>query len=216
MDLTKSNVFILGAGASMDYGFPSGKELIEYIYTLLNGNVIYGENKVLTILAHLLKSLDKNGNEKNNNGKKDPKDIIDDFSKRLSLSGPKSIDDFLAQYPDYSLLGKLCILIIISIFEDRHDDFFFKKIDKLRIECDDRWQTIGQRTLKLIRSKYSFYESKEGWYQTFWEILYSEILKMPGKDDNEKIGKAFENLKIITFNYERSIEWFLYNRLIYF
>jgi hypothetical protein len=34
-----NTVLILGAGASMDYGFPSGKQLIENIINHLHGNL---------------------------------------------------------------------------------------------------------------------------------------------------------------------------------
>lgn len=37
--INNDTVLVLGAGASMDYGFPSGEQLIEDIINYLEGNI---------------------------------------------------------------------------------------------------------------------------------------------------------------------------------
>ena len=86
--ITKKTVLILGAGASMPYGFPSGWELVTKcarFYDINDGDTV---------------NLVKEGYK--------PDKIIG-FSKALQMSGQGSVDAFLEHRPEYIDVGKAAI-----------------------------------------------------------------------------------------------------------
>jgi hypothetical protein len=96
-------VFVLGAGSSMPYGFPSGIELIEEIITLYSKNTI---RDLFDIYASFT-------------GRIKPATILN-FSKSLIDSNAASIDDFLTYHrdnSDYQFVGKIAIFLCIHQHE---------------------------------------------------------------------------------------------------
>ena len=86
--ITVETVFILGAGASVPYGFPTGVQLRDRIYSETNQN---------HQLFHLLQGC--NQHEK----------LIEQFRNEFRDSGINSIDAFIAFRPQYQEIGELAI-----------------------------------------------------------------------------------------------------------
>lgn len=91
--IKKPIVFILGAGASMPYQFPSGRGLMQSILQLLRV---------------------KNGEfYKTINSFFDTEKIIDDFFHNLAESGQLSVDAFLEHRTEFLKVGKLTIALYL-------------------------------------------------------------------------------------------------------
>jgi hypothetical protein len=93
---------VLGAGASVPYGFPSGIELRKRI---LQNNKESNWNKLLSELEF------------------EDKDFITSFYFDFNISKILSIDNFLERYPKYLSIGKLAIAFALIPFENHHDLF---------------------------------------------------------------------------------------------
>jgi len=98
MILGKNYVFILGAGASMDFGFPSGGRLFEQVVRdMLNRST--DQYKVVSEIV---------GDEKS----------ILDFATALSRSAQPSVDAFLERRPEFLEVGKLAIAACLIPYEN--------------------------------------------------------------------------------------------------
>ena len=168
--ISKKTVLVLGAGASVDYEFPSGDELIQKIIEFCCGKPNSSEVFNQTVLALILhKYFQDNGTEKT------PYEcykIVESFRVQLANANPRSIDDFIASNNTmgFDIVGKACIVLVISSHESNSN------------------------------SKFS-----EGWYRYLWNKIYD--------GNREGMKKNLKNLTIITFNYDRSLEYYLYNRM---
>jgi hypothetical protein len=105
MALTKSTVLILGAGASMPYGFPSGDELKERIISSLESfPKRAGPATQLENLMH------ESGIDA---------DHVEEFRDELAGALHITIDRFLQNRPNFEGIGKLAIAATLIPFE--HD-----------------------------------------------------------------------------------------------
>lgn len=155
--------FILGAGASMPYGFPSGEKLVELICTESDTRPYEGACFEST--------------------------LFNQFQRELTLSSVGSIDRFLATHSEYEEIGKFAIASHLSKFEDR---------------------------LELMRRFNTGYKAKSDpssiprtkWYNYLFDT------KIDGKTVND-ITNNLNRMRFITFNYDRSLEEFFWNRLKY-
>ncbi len=153
-------LFVLGAGASKPYGYPTGPELrseiVRHFFTafqllLKQDSLINAEEKV-----KLLKK-------------------IPEFINTFKKSSIESIDKFLALNPIFSNFGKMAITQIILTKE---------KTSKFRENLND---------------------SNEDWYNLLFNRMISTF------NTPNDIDKFRENkIAFITFNYDRSLEHFLY------
>lgn len=148
-------VFILGAGASAPYGFPSGEKLVALILQEL-ATIISNSQREKSLVGRLL-------------AKEDMMDLslINSFKDCLFLSQAYSIDAFLSRRMEFREIGKLLIAAILLEHEKQCWDNFY-----------------------LFRPQ----KPEEHWYRYF----FNEI-----KDQLEY------DFSIYTFNYERSLEYFL-------
>src|SRR4051794_36706351 len=96
--IREPTVFILGAGASIPYGFPSGYELRKVIC-----QAAVGPNQSLPQL--LQRTLNT-----------DPQAIMQ-FASEFLHSGQMSIDAFLSRRMELATIGKLCIAAELCIRE---------------------------------------------------------------------------------------------------
>ena len=151
--IIKPTVFVLGAGASMPYGFPSG-------WNLVKDTVSIGKNLTGKWLEHLY-FLNKNFQS----------DQVKEFVDALFLSSRSSIDAFLEYRHEYIEIGKASIALLLCNYETHENLFDFRKRTK-------------------------------GCYHYLFNKLISD-------------WKRFSENKVsfITFNYDRSLEHFLFTSL---
>src|SRR4051794_13366991 len=94
--LKEKTVFVLGAGASVPFGFPSGAKLAELICNFFLDN----SDRQIKIPGFTLAE-------------------IQTFARSLRLSSAYSVDRFLEHRPgDYVLLGKRVLAAILMAFEN--------------------------------------------------------------------------------------------------
>lgn len=158
--IDKKTVFVLGAGASCPYGYPSGSQLREEICLNLT-------NKYLN---HLNRAYPDETTRKNKNKE------IKFFIKTFNDSTTKSIDLFLARNPHLAETGKN--IIAYTIFDAEIKSNFRE------------------------RSKHL----EQDWYFYLFDRLTDGVI------DFKKLCRIKANSKVsfITFNYDRSLEQFLY------
>lgn len=153
--IKKKTVIILGAGASIPYDFPSGRNLLLLICSVLKSQNPGTRSMIVEAL-----------NDRKSGCAVEK--IMRDFPSELEDSMQPSVDLFLEHRKEYMEVGKLAIAANLIPFE--------------------RPDTL------IIRGK----DMK--WY----EYLYQRLQLTP-----ENIRET--NLSIITFNYDRSFEYFFFN-----
>jgi hypothetical protein len=111
-------VFVLGAGTSRDFGFPSGIELMKEIHSSWK----HPDETAISNYVDIMEKLKKEF-------RSDPNRVAEEKIKKLSyrfyLSGADSIDDFLSQCKDEVDLqfGRLTILKVILEKEQKTKEF---------------------------------------------------------------------------------------------
>ena len=195
--IEKNTLLILGAGASMDYGFPSGKRLIQDIINLLHGNFYHfstSQKKICVALA-LQRYYQNKLETANVLGYYFEK--VEKFINALLHASPASIDDFIDKNREegFDIIGKICIVLCISSYEKTGEPFFIQSVET----SPGHHYYIDQE-----KGIHRHWEIKEGWYGHLWEKIYE------GNDTSENLNK----FTFITFNYDRSLEYFLYTCFI--
>jgi hypothetical protein len=154
-------LFILGAGASKPYGYPTGIELRHKIIKDFS-----------TELNELLErsTFTSSQRRKFNN-------LSEKFIENFSKSPIQSIDKYLSINPNFSYIGKIAITLSILGTEKKS---------------------------KFLESLEPPYNAQD-WYRLIFE-------RMMDKLDKPDDFKRFKENKVafITFNYDRSLEYFLY------
>lgn len=154
------SVFILGAGASVPYGYPTGFELAEGIKTFLL-NFPYDPKVASKDMAEVHNFF---------NQLVSPLPKLKQFYDALLKASTYSIDKFLENRPDYLELGKLLIAYMLKKKEHEFNLFINLK--------------------------------EKNWYAELFNRIDANV---------ENISK--NRISFITFNYDRSLEFFLYNLL---
>lgn len=149
--ITEKTVLILGAGASIPYGFPSGQELRHRIFNINPQDVSAENQKTVTQLLKL-------GHKKHD---------IEEFVSDFKYSGKYSVDAFLEHRQDFMTIGKDLIALMLMPHEE-------------------------------IGNLFSDSPKKDNWY----EYLFNKI-----SSDFERFEK--NKLSILTYNYDRSLEFYL-------
>jgi len=106
--IEKPTVLILGAGASVPYGFPSGRGLKQIILKSLGTSGIMNLRQIMKDLGF------------------EPS-IVESFRNDLFYSGWSSVDAFLEYRPKFIEIGKLAIALLLFPFE--LEDKIFKEKD---------------------------------------------------------------------------------------
>jgi len=176
-------VFILGAGASCDFGFPSGMRLMQEIHLLWNQpgatevRNYYGSAERVNLPRQLQDRKTQSGVQK-----------IKELSQRLYFSGADSIDDFLSQCKDQSdgkdnpdvRFGKLTILKTIFAKE----------------------QTAKENVNGLFK-----------WDENWLRVLFSEEFRFVEGVEKLKSTLESTQFYFVIFNYDRCVEYFLYTAI---
>jgi hypothetical protein len=186
----RKTVFILGAGASWHYGYPTGEDLIKKVIekaTIASHffRQTCGQN-VRPALPHRPKivmrhELSKNGVTHLAQWEAAAKEC-DDLKERLQFANPLVIDYFLGWNPELSEIGRMMIAWVI-------------------LECEERYFRYRFNLNRDPRTPYD----KDDWYRFILSKLVS------GYSDPSELLK--NNVSFITFNYDTSLERCLYQGL---
>lgn len=130
-------VFILGAGASMPYGFPSGMGLVKSIIDSLR--TVRPDLRSKESFNHPLPRILIKGM---------PFTLIDGFRNDLNRSQSYSIDAFLNNWPKYVGIGKMCIAYHLLEAE--------QKCLKEKKLTGDWYQHFWSKIYPIDSDKYSF------------------------------------------------------------
>ncbi|NNM58733.1 MAG: hypothetical protein HKM04_02855 [Legionellales bacterium] len=149
----KRTAFILGAGASYPYGYPTGKQLIKGIIKAINSDAIH-----LSSSSFDFKAVDK----------------FEDLKNRLIEHDPLSIDTFLHDNPSYAEVGNIMTAYVL-------------------LKCEDK-ALLGHMCY-------------DNWYSCLFNELTSEI------EDDAVDAILANQCHFITFNYDVSLDFYLFNRL---
>jgi hypothetical protein len=153
-------LFILGAGASKPYGYPTGAEL--------RADIINNYSKYFDRLKDVVQRDLGNALHIGRQIKK----FVDIFSK----SSISSIDKFLSLNPNYAACGKIAITLSILNSE---------KTSRFRVDMET---------------------ANEDWYTFLFNKMMDGLNK---PNDYENFCK--NKVAFITFNYDRSLEYILYD-----
>jgi hypothetical protein len=167
INFNKKTVFVVGAGASLPYGYPLGDDLVEMI---------------IKKCQYFIKNIGA--------GERLPqyKQLLD----LIILHEPFSIDSFLAHHCNHELqqLGKELIVECI-------------------LECENLKQLEKGKQVKKFKPN-NFYNDEDfisaNWYRFLTNALM--INRESLEDENEELP-----FRIITFNYDVSLEYYLISRL---
>lgn len=156
--ITEPTLLILGAGASMPYGYPSGQELVKIICKKLSQDPLVKDDNWVTFYNSM------------------GFDILKLFKFRDALhnSGQLSIDAFLELRKEYLFEGKMAIALALVPIEK--PDILVNLNNPFPDKPDLRW---------------------------YWRLLSS--LRTNNPEDFTQ-----NQLSVITFNYDRSFEEFLF------
>jgi hypothetical protein len=153
IDMIKKNtVLVLGAGASMGFGYPSGAGLRDHLISGL-GNENDQPHGLLSEMGF-------------------PKDDIARFRLALNRSGTLSVDAFLEQRREFVAIGKAAIASHL-------------------LRCESATEMV-----------HSGSSAKWNWYLHLWS-------RMTNEGDFNALSK--NRVSVLTFNYDRSFEQFLFN-----
>ena len=105
-----------------------------------------------------------------------------EFINKFKLSSDMSIDLFLSKFPQYEFVGK--VAIIYNILQAEKTSLFLEDLKEY---------------------KNSRKENNDDW---MWHLYYKLTIKLNMINDYSKID--FNDVSFITFNYDRSLEHFIY------
>jgi hypothetical protein len=186
--IDKKTVFILGAGASCPYGYPSGARLRELI--CFDGGFWQSYTEYLRYNNSVQSTKEEKSGEVNR------------FRKIFKDANIKSIDVFMADNPKLAPIGKY--IIAYEVFRAEQQSCFGEEAKRIQ---EDRAMTSDSKSRRdHIRGTPDFQGGD--WY--FY--LYSRLIEgLVGKDALPDFSNG--NLAFITFNYDRSLEHFIYESL---
>lgn len=171
--IKEPTVLILGAGASVPYEFPSGKELIKKVIYNLDVN---NWRNPLTKIAKI-SEVD-----------------VREFRDALVKADPHSIDTFIENRPKYELIGKYCICLLLLPQEN---------ITNLstNIGNETRWYQYVLNKMKEVKDKSLFKSNKISivtfnYDRSFEQYMYLNITNSYEIND-EEYNKYMENIPII-------------------
>jgi hypothetical protein len=182
--IDKKTVFVLGAGASCPYGYPSGADLRSWI--CLNGG--FNDSYV-----DYRRNLREKGEDNNL--------PINEFISKFSKSSRKSIDLFMSANPKLAPTGKY--IIAYTVFKAEERSQFREQAQLAREQYSNL--SHGTPSWRFLAKKYF---QGDDWYLYLFNRLAAGLIKpdvLPDFSDNK--------ISFVTFNYDRSLELLLYESL---
>lgn len=181
--MLKSNaVFILGAGASYEVGFPLGFKLRE----IISGKLHFESSDPFRQLRGGEVKIAEKLQKKFSSDYHEYIMVCAQISDGILLSD--SIDDFIDKHSHderISICGKLGIAFSIIEAESK---------SRLFVDPSNIYNTIDFRTMGIT------------WYSKIYSLLTKGVQKA-------NLNSIFENITVINFNYDRSLEHFLAHAL---
>jgi len=172
----KKTVFVLGAGASCPYGYPSGAHLREHICFSISPL----DQKELVQAAV----------------EKDGLPSVANFTRTFEGSSTKSIDLFMARNPKLAPVGKY--IIAFETFRAEQRSKFRERAEWVQETYKRHHPNDTGREAYLKRKDFQGGD----WYSYLFNRLTDGLVNLPDFSSGE--------LVFITFNYDRSLEYFLY------
>jgi len=206
-----STVLILGAGASMPFGFPSGRKLLQTICIELEHPRKHPLGKLLIEFGH-------------------KEDLIAKFRRELYYSGRRSVDMFLENRPEFMEVGRGAIAAVLIRYENEDKlfniaeravnwyEYLYNKIANTFDDFDKNRLSIitynYDRSLEhflFTTLKHSFDKSDEECAKKLGKIpiihLHGQLGYLPWQDPNgrpyesksdvDNLRKSVEGIKII-------------------
>jgi hypothetical protein len=205
-------VFILGAGASWHYGYPTGEELVEKVREkagLFHGycSKIVQQNNA-TAIAQIPSFLSRNAPGTIPDGLtgmqrlwEAGRDEADKLVQRLTAVDPLVIDYFLGHNPDLQDIGKFMIAWVLLEREAMYES---EKFNVNRREALQRSTEPSDR-LKLAKPEI-WPHFKDNWYRFLIHKLAVGCSK-----SSDLLQK--NDVRFVTFNYDVSLEYRLFQGL---
>jgi hypothetical protein len=185
--INKRTVFILGAGSSCPYGYPSGSELRRLI--LYNAGSFSGG---FLDSYRNFKSKDLDPSKKHTKLQQ-IKQFIETFNGAV-----KSIDVFIANNPKFAPVGKY--IIAFEIFRAEQESRFREEIQPAKEHLENH------DSRKYVLGRAGFQGGD--WYSYLFKRITDGLV---GRDALPDFSNG--NISFITFNYDRSLEYFFYDSL---
>ena len=138
--ITNPTTLVLGAGASIPYGFPSGEQL--------RTEICKAENRTLPLFEILEKSIGYRASD------------ISNFVKAFLYSNVASIDAFLSRHDHFVGIGKDCIAILLAQKEHpsrviyANEDHWYKLLWQVLIEDARTIEDLKQNKIRFISFNY--------------------------------------------------------------
>ncbi len=133
--ITKSTVFVLGAGASREFGYPSGLELCEL---LAAPDLSGGRTGPLATLVSCRYAERE----------------VRAFAEALRLSGRLSVDAFLEHRPEFLKIGKAAIAAALIPAENRF--WLFRRVEGRQSLYDYIWAKLNAKPNDFDRNQVAF------------------------------------------------------------
>lgn len=175
--------FVLGAGASLEAGFPIGSALLTTIMEKLNLRYKFNSlNSGDSVIAAAL--LQKVGGQ-----------YGEDFNEYLYAAW---------RICEAAQIG----LSIDNVIEQHDDDYRVQLCGKIAIAVS---LLAAEKNSRLMPDRYEtspdLNKMKGTWYPTFVQMLCENVPR-------RSIESLFDNVPIVTFNYDRSVEYYLPQELM--
>lgn len=191
-------LIILGAGASVPYGYPTGAGLIDLIKQQIETDTVWIPffnyiNPLLDMKQEIISCFNSDPRRKvNDEGKKKINEIpeIRDFYADLIIHRPTSIDSFVFSHPKHEVAAKVMIAYVLLSCEKQS----FKEI-KVKGKHPNR---EGEGLV----------DSTDDWYS----YIITDLLE--GCENMDEFLEKNKNLTIATFNYDESLEYFILKRIL--
>lgn len=189
----KSTVFILGAGSSIPFGYPSGSKLVELILDSLYPNYFYEfnfrgrEGSTGNFVTLTMKQAFTDYSLFIKHGF--TKEHISDFATSLRNSNKDSIDSFLLERKDFYEIGKFAIANCILKCE-LPNEFQFIPQSWLKY----LWQKINSTRNRFVSSNISFISFN---YDRVLEYFFYNSLKYGFKINEKELVNLINSLSII-------------------
>ncbi len=195
----KPTAFILGAGASWHYNYPTGEDFVKRIIEKTDIIIKCFENENNN--NHVAQSSEMPNFFSEKFGDAEPGhakilDFLRDFVQRLKQVDPPVIDYFLDWNEDLQGIGTLIIAWVILDRERQYISGDFSNYNHKLHFLESPFETSPIRDLKNF---------KDNWYKFILYKMVSGCKKAASLKNN--------NIRFITFNYDVSLETYLYRGL---